>query len=568
MNLLPAFRKPGLLLMTAIVLFWTTHCFSASSGTLKWYYKTGGMISGKPAVDKTGTIYVGSDDSYLYALNTDGTLKWRFKTGSGIGSGPVIASDGTIYCGSDDFYLYAVNPDGTQKWKTTTTGWPEGSPVIGPDGTIYVGDNTNRLHAVSNTGTVTWTYFTGGGEGLSTPALGLDGTIYFSCGNRDLFALNPDGTLKWKYRTSDLIHSSPAIGLDGTIYFGCDDSFIYAINPDNTLKWKYKTELSVRSSPVVSPDGTVYCGSADDYLYAIDSNGSRKWRFKTDSDIFGDPVLGMDGTVYCASHDNYIYGINANGSLKWNYLTGDCVYATPVLGLDGTLYCGSNDTYFYAIHNTIDHYYTMPVFKPQSGYWSGLGITNLSNDKSANVAVTIYGKTGTILASESRYIPAHGQGKFLIGTTLTDDGWIKITSDRPVAGMNLLGQYQSGSTDYFLADIPFVSWRSRSMVVPHTAQNANWDTIVFLANPNDVTAQVTLTHVAGIGAGAPPYSVTIPANGSKQVSVGVIGGSTAIQGGYVLISSTTGLTAFALYNNIKTGKSSYAGINAVPITTE
>jgi outer membrane protein assembly factor BamB len=37
-----------------------------------------------------------------------GALKWKYLTGSPVESSPAIASDGTIYVGSDDNYLYAI----------------------------------------------------------------------------------------------------------------------------------------------------------------------------------------------------------------------------------------------------------------------------------------------------------------------------------------------------------------------------------------------------------------------------------------------------------------------------
>ena len=38
----------------------------------------------------------------------NGTLKWKFITSEEIQSSPVISSDGTIYVGSNDGYLYAI----------------------------------------------------------------------------------------------------------------------------------------------------------------------------------------------------------------------------------------------------------------------------------------------------------------------------------------------------------------------------------------------------------------------------------------------------------------------------
>jgi len=41
-----------------------------------------------------------------------GTLKWRYATGNWVSSSPAIGSDGTIYVGSNDYYLYAFTSNG------------------------------------------------------------------------------------------------------------------------------------------------------------------------------------------------------------------------------------------------------------------------------------------------------------------------------------------------------------------------------------------------------------------------------------------------------------------------
>jgi hypothetical protein len=57
----------------------------------------------------------GSDlrDEYLYAINANGTRKWRYLTSAATmgtsRSFPAIGEDGTIYVGSYDGYLYAIN---------------------------------------------------------------------------------------------------------------------------------------------------------------------------------------------------------------------------------------------------------------------------------------------------------------------------------------------------------------------------------------------------------------------------------------------------------------------------
>ncbi|MBL7183088.1 MAG: PQQ-like beta-propeller repeat protein [Anaerolineae bacterium] len=82
---------------------------------LKWSYAMGGGV-GSPSIGSDGTIYAGSGDGKLYAINPNGTLRWSFATGGRISSCPAIASDGTIYTGSWDSKLYAINPNGSLKW--------------------------------------------------------------------------------------------------------------------------------------------------------------------------------------------------------------------------------------------------------------------------------------------------------------------------------------------------------------------------------------------------------------------------------------------------------------------
>ena len=117
------------------------------AGTLKWSYPTTSGIYSSPAIGSDGTIYVGSNDNKLYAINSNGQLKWSYYTYSWIHSSPAIGSDGTIYVGSCDGKLYAINSsDRTLKWSYNTGNSIYSSPAIGSDGTVYVG--SSYLYAI------------------------------------------------------------------------------------------------------------------------------------------------------------------------------------------------------------------------------------------------------------------------------------------------------------------------------------------------------------------------------------------------------------------------------------
>ena len=75
---------------------------------LKWEYETGGVVQCSPTIGSDGTVYVGSEDANLYAINPDGSLKWKYETGDWVFSSPAIGSDRTIYVGSRDNKIYAI----------------------------------------------------------------------------------------------------------------------------------------------------------------------------------------------------------------------------------------------------------------------------------------------------------------------------------------------------------------------------------------------------------------------------------------------------------------------------
>ncbi len=128
------------------------------NGTKKWSYKVErGGITTSPAIAKDGSIYLSTDEGYLYKLNPNGTLKWVLPLGGTGGSSPVIGLEGTVYVGMGfggsvnpkywDGNLYAVNPNGTKKWNISL-GFVFTTPAIGPDGTVYARSLDQNLYAI------------------------------------------------------------------------------------------------------------------------------------------------------------------------------------------------------------------------------------------------------------------------------------------------------------------------------------------------------------------------------------------------------------------------------------
>lgn len=343
-------------------------------GSVKWLFETDESVESSPVIGPDGTIYVGSHENKLYAINPDGTEKWNFYVGEpehheefdvykGILSTPAVDKDGTIYFSSLSDYFFALNPDGSEKWRIrmpfTADVWS--SPAIDTDGTIYIGSSRRfdenlelqdtsvrgKLYAINPDGSEKWSYDIGS-DVCPSPAIGKDGTIYIAGyegapGTGKLCAVNRDGSEKWCFPIDKWIESSPTVGSDGTIYMGSWIGVIYALNPDGSLKWEYKTDEGVSSVPAIGKDGTIYVGSWDRYFYAFNPDGTVKWKYQTGEAfeaITAGAAIGADGTIYVPANEGKFYAFNPNGTVKWTFKI-DMGSSSPAIDKDGTIYVGA-----------------------------------------------------------------------------------------------------------------------------------------------------------------------------------------------------------------------------------
>lgn len=485
----------------------------------KWNYTTNGSISSPPVIGSDGTIYFGSWDNHLYALNPNGTQKWNYTAGGWISASPAISSDGTIYFGSWDNKTYALDSNGVQKWNYTTKGQILSSPTIGSDGTIYFGDVDKNLYALNPNGTLKWN-FTIGNITFSSPAIGNDGTIYFGCDDHNLYALNQDGTLKWNYTTGSYVSAAPTIGSDGTIYFGGEDHNMYALNPDGTLKWNYTTGGSIYSSAIGS-DGTIYFGSVHDKVYALYSNGTLKWNYTIGGDFL---AIGNDGTIY-GGDDNEFHALNQDGTLKWSLAIGG---DAPVIGSDGTLYF-INKNILYALHDKVlvdsvdpaSNSVNVPAGKVikitfNSPIKLGSGRIELKNSAGSVVAfvTNINGKTLTITPVSSL-----GSGKYtltLYNDCLTDLNGNSLelysTSFTVDATPPNVSANQTGGISNSIIKVKLSS--ESDAIICYRINSGSWNTFtgsgtVSIANEGSNSLEFYAVDVAGNPSAHTTYSYTI-----------------------------------------------------------
>jgi len=302
---------------------------------VKWSFHTHGYVVSSPAV-ADGTVYVGSNDGYLYAVDAAaGAQKWKFRTGSRVDSSPLV-SGGVAYFGSYDGYFYAVDTaTGHLKWKFKTGGERR-----------FEGTHLHGSQPIDETMPDPFDVY------LSSPAL-WHGSVYFGSGDGNVYSLDAaTGTQNWAFKTGDVVHASPAID-DGTLFVGSWDSYFYALDASTgAQKWRFKTgvdpdihnQVGIQSSASVA-GGVIYFGCRDSHVYALDErSGEKMWSFSTGSSwVISSPAV-EGGTIYFETSDTGLfYALDATtGAVVFslNY-KGWVSFSSPAL-VGNMAYFGSN----------------------------------------------------------------------------------------------------------------------------------------------------------------------------------------------------------------------------------
>jgi len=348
---------------------------SLPQGKLKWVFSTGAPIHSSPAV-ADGTVYVGSQDFKLYALDAaTGAKHWEYKTGGWVESSPAIVN-GVVYFGSNDGRLYALDAHSGEKLWDFKTKYPIMSSPAVADGVVYFGAGDYYVYALDAVkGEKLWDFETAGRVN-SSPVV-ANGIVYIGSGSKFCYALNArGGRLRLHFKSRYPVFSSPAVS-DETVYFSTFNGSLYAVDgnartwlweheikpywiqlwafglplptppPQSGLLWVLGLGKVANSSPVVTDDA-LYIGS-DNKLVAIDlQNCQKHWEFETEGMISSSPAL-VDTTVYVGSEDGRLYAVDAaTGEKLWDILTGDKITSSPAVA-DGTVYISSHDGNLYAI---------------------------------------------------------------------------------------------------------------------------------------------------------------------------------------------------------------------------
>jgi len=188
-------------------------------------------------------------------------------------SSPTVVDD-TVFVGSNDATLYALDADsGEQRWTFETAGKVESSPTVA-DGTVFVGGWESFYALDADSGDTEWTL---DASVVSSPTV-ADGTVFVTGAGGSIYALAAaTGDRRWAFETKSSLHSSPTVAGEVVIFESLRN--VYALDvATGAQQWAFAS--GGRSSPTVV-DGTVFVGSDDTNVYALragvdaESEGSR-----------------------------------------------------------------------------------------------------------------------------------------------------------------------------------------------------------------------------------------------------------------------------------------------------
>jgi outer membrane protein assembly factor BamB len=341
----------------AAALSGRVYALRASSGATLWTYATKGPVASTPAV-AGNSLYVASLDGGVYALDrTSGKLRWRFATSGerrftapGIHgllpktelmadpfdvflSSPAV-DGGTVYVGSGDHNVYALDThSGALRWKFTSGNVVHASPAVA-NGTVYIGSWDRYMYALdAKDGTVRWKFQTGDDRaiynqvGIAGSAAVANGTVYFGCRDSFFYALDArSGHLRWKHdEHGSWVIGSPVVANGAVYYTTSDERRFFALDAANgRQRFSLPYDAFSFSSPSLA-GRTLYFGTSAGTLYAVDArSGKVVARFATDG-------KRRNAARYLAS----------DGTLNSRLLYTDPTLGGAYVGLDRTFSLGS-----------------------------------------------------------------------------------------------------------------------------------------------------------------------------------------------------------------------------------
>ncbi len=269
-----------------------------------WRRETGGFVDALSAGDDD-TLYAGSWDGTLRALDLNGSVLWTRPLGDVIDAAPAVQDD-RLFVQNWERRVYALDRDNGEIL------WQWSYPPSAAD--------DHRQGALVTRGDL-----------LLVPT--WNGTLYaLSLGN---------GDPRWSLDLGAALRAAPSLDAEA-LWIGNVHGEVFKIGPAGEILYRSGLGAAVLTPAAISDGGPVFL-TRDGVLTALAHDGAVLWRKELGEVCFyAAPVLTGD-SMFVATAGGSLWKIDVrNGSVLWRAHLSGAGYATPVVH-GGRVYVGDNE---------------------------------------------------------------------------------------------------------------------------------------------------------------------------------------------------------------------------------
>jgi outer membrane protein assembly factor BamB len=224
-------------------------------------------------------LYAPSYDNNVYAFSTEGEILWKTNCGTSV-AGSAGGNNGTIYVGTINGTVYALDSfSGNEKWKFRTGGLVSDGAETS-DGLVYFTSFDQRLYCLRENGEKLWDFLTGGPI-IARPLI-IGDRLYFGSGDTLFYCLNAKNrAVEWTFQVG--------FGLSESLKPKLEQVTNALVEYDRKVfrVWKPETKTSSTSPAMLSgygiPKGFAFGG---EHLYSFSSPYKSNNSYKNKRDIY------------------------------------------------------------------------------------------------------------------------------------------------------------------------------------------------------------------------------------------------------------------------------------------
>jgi outer membrane protein assembly factor BamB len=265
-------------------------------------------------------------------------LKWRFRAGSPIGGAPVLSPDGTLYTGTTQGYVFALDGKGAFEWAYTVVGAVVGRPVVDDRGRVFVATTARRVYALNPNGTESW-LFRCPVPVVAGLARGRDGDLFFGGADEHLWAISSRALALYRIALGAWITAGPTLDSGGDwVGFGTSDGRLVMSRSSRLVHELKLDEVALRATPIVRREDLAYAVATSGLVAVNPKSGEQRWARA------GARHIALSGdSVVVATDQGDLEWVRPDGSLARSERLGVLASAAPAIGQDGTVYVPAED---------------------------------------------------------------------------------------------------------------------------------------------------------------------------------------------------------------------------------